>query len=78
MATNTELRVSRKPLNPRSLANWRTHPIEFIETVLFDPETGRPFKLLPAERAFLAHAFKIGRWPASLQRMALFVSKEVR
>src|SRR6516164_474656 len=36
------------------------HPIEFIETVLFDPETGRPFKLLPAERAFLEHAFKIG------------------
>jgi phage terminase large subunit-like protein len=27
---------------------------------LFDPETGRPFKLLPAERAFLEHAFKIG------------------
>jgi len=44
----------------RSLAHWRAHPIEFIETVLFDPETGCPFKLLPAERAFLEHAFKIG------------------
>jgi phage terminase large subunit-like protein len=44
----------------QSLAHWRAHPIEFIETVLFDPETGRPFKLLPAERAFLEHAFKIG------------------
>jgi phage terminase large subunit-like protein len=43
-----------------SLARWRSHPIEFIETVLFDPETGRPFKLLPAERAFLEHAFTIG------------------
>jgi hypothetical protein len=44
----------------RSLAHWRAHPIEFIETVLFDPETGRPFRLLPAERAFLEHAFKFG------------------
>jgi phage terminase large subunit-like protein len=42
------------------LARWRAHPIEFIETVLFDPETGQPFKLLPAERAFLENAFKIG------------------
>jgi hypothetical protein len=33
----------------RSLAHWRAHPIEFIETVLFDPETGRPFKLLRAQ-----------------------------
>jgi hypothetical protein len=36
---------------------WRAHPIEFIETFLFDPETGMPFRLLPAERAFLQHAF---------------------
>ena len=60
MATNTEVSVSREQLNARSLSYWRAHPIEFIETVLFDPEMGRPFKLLPAERAFLAHAFKIG------------------
>jgi phage terminase large subunit-like protein len=44
----------------QQLVRWRQSPIEFIETVLFDPETGRPFKLLPAERAFLEHAFKIG------------------
>src|SRR6516225_9606370 len=43
----------------QSLAYWRAHPIEFIETVLFNPETGRPFKLLPAERQFLEHAFTI-------------------
>jgi phage terminase large subunit-like protein len=60
MAANTEVRVSREQLNARSLAYWRAHPIEFIETVLFDPETRRPFKLLPVERAFLEHAFKIG------------------
>jgi hypothetical protein len=60
MAPNTEVRVSREQLNARSLAYWRAHPIEFIETALFDPETRHPFKLLPAERAFLEHAFKIG------------------
>jgi len=36
---------------------WRADPISFIETVLCDPETGEPFKLLPAEREFLEHAF---------------------
>ena len=34
--------------------------IAFIETTLYDPETGAPFKLLPAERAFLEQAFKLG------------------
>jgi phage terminase large subunit-like protein len=43
-----------------ALAGWRKRPLEFIEAVLFDPETGAPFRLLPAERAFLEHAFKIG------------------
>ena len=40
------------------LQRWRSNPISFIETVLHDPETKKPFKLLPAERAFLEHAFK--------------------
>ena len=40
------------------LPRWRSNPISFIETVLYDPETKKPFKLLPAERAFLEHAFK--------------------
>jgi phage terminase large subunit-like protein len=35
-------------------------PTTFIEEQLVDPETGAPFHLLPAERAFLAHAFKRG------------------
>jgi hypothetical protein len=39
------------------LDRWRSNPISFIETVLHDPETKQPFKLLPAERAFLEHAF---------------------
>ena len=37
---------------------WRSNPTGFIETILYDPETNRPFALLPAERDFLAHAFK--------------------
>jgi len=52
--------VSTKHLNAKSLAHFRAHPIEFIETCLYNPETGQPFKLLPAEREFLEHAFKIG------------------
>ena len=45
-------------LSTSALARWRAHPASFIEQVLRDPETGKPFKLLPAERAFLKHAFK--------------------
>ena len=41
------------------LRQWRSAPIDFIESQLFDPETQRPFVLLPAERAFLEHAFKL-------------------
>ena len=39
---------------------WRLSPTSFIETALHDPETGRPFMLLKAERDFLQHAFKTG------------------
>jgi phage terminase large subunit-like protein len=42
-----------------SIDHWRSDPVKFIETVLHDPETGKPFKLLPAERDFLAHAFRL-------------------
>jgi hypothetical protein len=41
-----------------SLAYYREHPVEFIERFLINPETDRPFDLLDAERAFIAHAFK--------------------
>ena len=47
-------------LTPSGLACWRASPISFVEEVLHDPETKKPFELLPAERAFLAHAFKFG------------------
>jgi phage terminase large subunit-like protein len=52
--------AAHQQLNARSLSYWRAHPIEFIESCLFDPESGAPFRLLPAEREFLQHAFKIG------------------
>jgi phage terminase large subunit-like protein len=38
----------------------RADPIAFITQVLINPETGQPFVLLDAERAFLAFAFATG------------------
>ena len=42
----------------RALARWRREPISFIEQVLRNPETGRPFELLDAQRQFFAHAWR--------------------
>jgi phage terminase large subunit-like protein len=42
-----------------TLRTWRRDPIAFIEQVLHDPETGKPFVLLDAEREFLKHAFTL-------------------
>jgi phage terminase large subunit-like protein len=47
-----------KTLNNKSLARWRRSPARFIEQVLRDPTTGKPFKLLACEREFIKHAFK--------------------
>ena len=44
-------------LDEAPLARWRAEPAEFIEAVLHDPETGKPFVLLDAEREFLRYAF---------------------
>ena len=41
--------------DPRSLLRWRRNPIVWVERYLIDPETGKPFKLLEAE--------KHSRWP---------------
>jgi hypothetical protein len=48
-------------LDTTHLAKWRKNPTKFIEAVMIDPETNKPYKLLPAERAFLKHAFKTNR-----------------
>jgi hypothetical protein len=47
-------------LDSASLRRWRANPALFAEEVLHDPENGAPYRLLPAERAFLAHAFRTG------------------
>lgn len=47
-------------INPRSLQRWRANPILFVKEVHIDPETDKPFVLLPAEREFLKHAFRTG------------------
>jgi phage terminase large subunit-like protein len=44
---------------PVDLEHWKANPAAFIETVLYNPETGAPFKLLDAEREFLKHAFAL-------------------
>jgi hypothetical protein len=53
---------------------WRSNPVEFIQTVLRDPETGKPFELLPAERDFLAHAFKLDADGRLLYQLLVFAA----
>jgi terminase large subunit-like protein len=43
------------------LARYQANPASFIEEVLIDPETARPFVLLKAEKKFLRYAFKRAR-----------------
>jgi phage terminase large subunit-like protein len=51
----------RKPRPVQSAFNPdRNNPAQFIERVLIDPETDRPFQLLPAEKSFLEYAFRTG------------------
>jgi hypothetical protein len=46
-------------LDDTSLDRWRQNPCAFIEQFLVDPETRKPYKLLPAERLFLQHMFTL-------------------
>jgi hypothetical protein len=45
-------------LNSTDLNRWRRNPASFIAEVMIDPETSAPYRLLPAERAFLRRAFR--------------------
>jgi phage terminase large subunit-like protein len=45
-------------LQDSALARWRREPVSFIEKVLRDPETGKPFELFEAELQFFAHAWQ--------------------
>jgi phage terminase large subunit-like protein len=44
-------------LEHSALRRWRARPVSFIEEVLVNPETGRPFELFAAERAFFERAW---------------------
>jgi hypothetical protein len=46
-------------LEPNTLERWQREPISFITEVLRNPETNRPFDLMPAQREFFKHAFQI-------------------
>jgi hypothetical protein len=41
------------------IERWRERPCEFIEECLYDPMTGKPFVLFPAQRQFFEHAWKL-------------------
>lgn len=43
-----------------TLKRWQREPIRFIEEVLRNPKTNRPFELFPAQREFFKHAWTIG------------------
>jgi phage terminase large subunit-like protein len=45
-------------LERSALARWQRQPIEFVEEVLRDPETGKPFVLFDAQRRFFAQAWQ--------------------
>jgi phage terminase large subunit-like protein len=45
-------------LDRATISRWRARPLAFIEEVLHDPETRKPYRLLDAERRFLDHAFE--------------------
>jgi hypothetical protein len=45
-------------LDHSALARWQREPVTFIEQVLRDPETGRPFTLMDWQREFFAHAYQ--------------------
>ena len=45
-------------LDTSAIASWRREPVRFIEQVLHNPETDRPFELFDAERQFFAHCWQ--------------------
>src|SRR6516225_6064708 len=46
-------------LDSSALVRWRANPVSFIQQVLHNPESRKPFELLDAELVFLQHAFKL-------------------
>ena len=46
-------------ISQTTFKRWQCNPADFVEEALIDPETGKPFRLLDAERAFLDHAYRL-------------------
>jgi phage terminase large subunit-like protein len=46
-------------LDHSALRRWQRQPIDFIQQILRDPETGKPFELFEAERQFFNHAWQL-------------------
>ncbi len=38
-----------RSISQTTFNRWQRNPCDFVEEVLFDPETGKPFRLLDAE-----------------------------
>jgi phage terminase large subunit-like protein len=51
--------MAAKNGNGTAIARWRNDPVAFIEQVLIDPDTKKPFRLYEAQRRFLAEAFRL-------------------
>ena len=47
-------------LDRKTLKRYRADPVAFVDECLVNPETGKPYELLEAERRFLKHAFRLG------------------
>lgn len=47
-------------LEHSALERWQRNPINFIDEVLRNPKTGRPFELLDAQKLFFAHCWQTG------------------
>jgi hypothetical protein len=48
-------------LNPKTLKRYRADPVAFVDEVLINPATGKPYVLLEAEKEFLRHAFRLNK-----------------
>src|SRR5215469_16809938 len=67
----TRRRRQQQAARAFSLDDYRANPAQFIAEILIDPETRAPFQLLPAERAFLNHAFLTDATPAALHTLTM-------
>jgi hypothetical protein len=45
-------------LDGSTLARWQREPLSFVQEVLRNPETGKPFELFDAQRRFFEHAWR--------------------